>query len=101
MRALALATTVLAFASPAFAGGTIEGTVRLTGTAPQSPPHAVGKDPGVCGRESPNEAVLVGAGGALRNVVVSVKDARFLGPPPPVTGAALDQKKCRYLPHGV
>ena len=31
--------------------------------------------------------------------MVSVKDARFQGPPPPVTGAALDQKKCRYLPH--
>ena len=49
--------------------------------------------------DAPNEAVLVGKGGCLRNVVVFVKDARFDGKAPPVAGAALDQKSCRYTPH--
>src|SRR4029078_3993142 len=30
---------------------------------------------------------------------VSVSDARFAGTPPPVAGASLDQRRCRYLPH--
>jgi plastocyanin len=83
----------------AFAAGTVTGTIRLAGAAPSLPAHPVVKDGGVCGREAPNESVLVGKGGCLRNVVVFVKDARFEGKLPPVAGAALDQKACRYAPH--
>ena len=83
----------------ALANGTVSGTVHLVGAAPALPPHPVVKDGSVCGREAPNEAVLVGKGGCLRNVVVFVKDARFDGKAPPVAGAALDQKSCRYTPH--
>ena len=83
----------------ALANGTVSGTVHLAGAAPALPAHPVVKDGGVCGREAPNEAVLVGKGGCLRNAVVFVKDARFDGKAPPVAGAALDQKSCRYTPH--
>jgi hypothetical protein len=81
------------------ANGTVSGTVRLSGPAPALPPHPVVKDGSICGREAPNEAVLAGKGGCLRNVVVFIKDAAFAGKPAPVTGAALDQKGCRYAPH--
>ena len=83
----------------AFAAGTVTGTIRLAPPAPSLPAHPVVKDGSVCGREAPNEAVVAGKGGCLRNVVVFVKDARFEGKPAPVVGAALDQKGCRYAPH--
>jgi plastocyanin len=83
----------------AFAAGTVTGTIRLATPAPSLPAHPVVKDGSVCGREAPNEAVVAGKGGCLRNVVVFVKDARFEGKLAPVAGAALDQKGCRYAPH--
>jgi hypothetical protein len=85
-------------AHAAFAG-TIEGTIKVAAPIPAAPPHAVSKDGGVCGQEAPNEAVIVGKGNGLGNVVVFVKDAKFDGKPAPVAGAALDQRQCRYFPH--
>ena len=97
--AAASVATLLAFGGPALANGAVSGIVHLTGPAPKLPPHAVTKDATTCGHEAANESVVVGKGGCLRNVVVFVKDARFEGKPPPVTGAAIDQKQCRYAPH--
>ena len=77
---------------PVFANGTIEGTIRIAAPAPSAAARPVLKDTSVCGREAPNESVVVGKAGALANVVVSVTDARFAGTPPPVAGAALDQR---------
>jgi plastocyanin len=93
------AAVLFAATSPALAAGTIEGTVRLANPPSSLPPHPVMKDGSICGREAPNEAVLTCAGGGLRNVVAFLKDAHFAGKLEPVTGAALDQKQCRYLPH--
>jgi hypothetical protein len=99
-RSVKLATALaLAGAGPAFANGAIEGTIRVAGPAPAAAARPIAKDGSVCGNEAPAESVVVGKGGALANVVVSVTDARFVGAPPPVAGAALDQRKCRYLPH--
>jgi hypothetical protein len=81
------------------ANGTIEGTVRLIGPPPTAAARPIAKDASVCGKDAPDESVIVGPGGALRNVVVFVKDARFAGTPPPVAGASLDQRRCRYVPH--
>ena len=85
--------------APALAGGTIEGTIRLAGPAPSIAARPIAKDASVCGSAAPAESVVVGKAGALANVVVSVSDARFAGTPPPVAGASLDQRACRYLPH--
>lgn len=97
--ATALGLTVVALGGPALANGTVSGVVHLEGPAPKLAPHAVTKDAPTCGRDAPNESVVVGKGGCLRNVVVFVKDAHFDGKPSPVAGAALDQKQCRYAPH--
>jgi plastocyanin len=53
----------------------------------------------VCGATKPNEAVIVGPGGALRNVVVSLRLPTPASPPPPTAGAAIDQVGCAYKPH--
>ena len=101
MKHLALipAVAITLAVSPVFANGSIEGTIKLEGPTPALKPHAVVRDAGACGKDAPNESVMVGKSGALRNVVVSIKDARFEGKLAPVAGAALDQKLCRYLPH--
>jgi hypothetical protein len=87
------------FASPAFAAGSIQGTVKVAGPCPHPPAHPVVKDAGVCGKDAPNESVLVDKKGGLQNVVVYLKDAKFAGKPAPVERAALDQRACRYFPH--
>jgi plastocyanin len=94
-----LGAALIAAGPRARANGAVTGTVRIAQPTPKLPPHPVIKDGSVCGREAPNESVLVGKGGCLRNVVVFVKDAPFQGKPAPIPGAALDQKHCRYEPH--
>jgi plastocyanin len=97
--ATALGLTLVALGGPALANGTVSGVVHLDGPAPKLPPYPVTKDGGTCGKDAPNESVVVGKKGALRNVVVFVKDAHVDGKPAPVAGAAIDQKQCRYTPH--
>ena len=98
-RVLGVSAALALASGPVFANGTIEGTIRIAAPAPSVAARPILKDAGVCGREAPNESVVVGKAGALANVVVSVTDARFAGAPPPVAGAALDQRSCRYVPH--
>ncbi len=93
-----LALTSLVSA-PVFAAGMIEGTIKVATPCPRPPAHPVVKDGGVCGKDAPNEAVIVGKSGGLGNVVVFLKDAKFEGKVEPVAGAALDQRTCRYFPH--
>jgi len=99
MRIPTLALSLSLTASSALAAGTIEGTVKVAKPCPAPPAHEVVKDASVCGKDAPNEAVLVDKKGGLQNVVVFVKDAKFAGKPAPVANAALDQRRCRYFPH--
>jgi plastocyanin len=100
MRRAALALTLTAlFAGNALAAGSIQGTVKIA-TRPAAPaPLPVVKDGSVCGKDTPNETVVVDKSGGLANVVVSLKDAKAAGKPAPTPNAALDQKQCRYFPH--
>ncbi len=94
----AAAVLVLATGGRALASGAIEGTIRVAGPAPVVGARPIAKDTSVCGGEAPAESI-VAKGGALANVVVSVTDAHFAGTPPPSAGAAVDQRRCRYVPH--
>ena len=58
---------------PLRANGSVIGTVKLAGHPPALPPLTVVKDGSVCGATKSNQAVIVGPGGALRNVVVSLR----------------------------
>jgi hypothetical protein len=87
------------FFAPWALAGTIQGTVKVAGPCPHPAALPVVKDASVCGKDAPNESVLVNKKGGLQNVVVFVKDAKFTGKPAPIEHAALDQRGCRYFPH--
>jgi len=89
-------------AAPAATGGSsVKGTVKFTGTAPKGQPVQMAADP-VCQQAHPapvySEEVVVGEGGALKNVLVYVKEVPGSFPPAsqPVV---LDQSGCWYSPH--
>jgi len=79
-------------------GAELKGLVRYAGSA-RPAPLPVTKDAKVCGTSQPDESLVVGAAGALKNAVVYLRDA------PASAGArtpkehVLDQLGCRYSPH--
>src|ERR1700722_16383139 len=55
-------------------GGTIQGVVKLAGTAPTIPPIVVPKNQDFCGVSIRNPVYVVGKDGGLQNVEVCLKD---------------------------
>ena len=55
-------------------GGTIQGVVKLSGTAPTIAPIEVTKNQDYCGDTIPNPVYVVGKDGGLQNVEVYLKD---------------------------
>lgn len=88
-----LAVAVL-WASPAVAQtGTIAGVATTTAVAPR--PLRVTMDMKVCGNEVPDESIVVGPGGVLANVVVTLTGVKATAPyPDPV----ITNDKCRFQP---
>src|SRR5213083_1817354 len=83
-------------------GGTLSGTVTYDGTPPAAAKSEVTKDPEVCGKERKekvNPVLLVGAGGGIANVVVTVKAAKGKKLEVPATNPVFDQKTCEFHPH--
>ena len=84
-------------------GRHIAGKVTFEGTPPAPQPIKLSADP-YCEKANPGglaaETAVVGAGGAVGNVFVYVKDGlgnlTFPAPSDPIV---LDQKGCRYTPH--
>ena len=91
---------VVAFPVAARAGE-VTGTVKGSDIPPKPAPSKLAKDVAVCGAEHPSDALVVGDGGALANVVVSLKPVNAKTPvKPPAPGhASVDQVGCRYAPH--
>jgi plastocyanin len=98
-------------AAPAAAGkavdaataGSISGMIMLDGAAPKMRPINMAAEP-TCAKvhatPAMTEDVLVGAGGALQNVVVYLKgDFSAYSFPTPSAPVELDQKGCQYTPH--
>jgi Polysaccharide lyase family 4, domain II len=78
-------------------GGTIDGVVTLSGTAPTEPPIKVTKNQDYCGQTIPDPAYTVDSGGGLANVIVYLKDitkGKGASPEP----AALVNTKCMFSP---
>jgi plastocyanin len=87
-----------ATATPGATGnGSIAGSVKLTGTPPEMPLTKRQADPYCAKTPVKEEEVVVGAGGALKNVIVRVKGVagRYDAPPTP---AVVDQSACMYRP---
>jgi len=82
-------------------GGSITGTITVSGPVTKLPARKIGKDPQVCGtaqRES--QKLIVNQAGALRNAVVIVEGVkRGKAMPAAAQNAEIDQNKCEYSPH--
>lgn len=96
---LGLLAAALAAPRATRAEGSLTGIVRVQGSPRPLPPLAVAKDASVCGKQVPNEALVLGPKGALANVVVSVRGIKPRQAPAPTANAVLDQVGCRYTPH--
>ena len=82
-------------------GGSVGGTITLSGAIPKLPVRKIGKDTQVCGaadRES--QKLIVNKTGGLKNAVVIVEGVKHgKAMPSAAQNAEIDQNKCEYLPH--
>src|SRR6266850_4717769 len=82
-------------------GGSISGSITVSGSIPKLPPRALNKDPNVCGmgtRES--QELMVNNAGGLRNAIVIVEGVRRgKAIPAAAETTQIDQAKCEYAPH--
>src|SRR5262245_23362305 len=82
-------------------GGSISGTISVSGPIPNLPKRPINKDPKVCGTTArDSQQLVVGTGGGLKNAVVivaGVKRGKAL--PAAFTNPEIDQKNCEYSPH--
>lgn len=84
-------------------GGSITGTVKLTGTAPHMKGIDMSKDP-VCSKAHETnpakmENVIVGEGDGLENVVLYISQGLTGNEPASTQEPTFDQKGCMYSPH--
>jgi plastocyanin len=82
-------------------GGSLTGTVTVSGPIPKLPVRKIGKDPQVCGTASrESQKLMVNGNGRLRNAVVIVQGVkRGKAMPAAAQNAEIDQNKCEYTPH--
>ncbi|AKQ64274.1 Copper binding protein, plastocyanin/azurin family [Myxococcus hansupus] len=98
------ATTAAPAAPPAPAAhtkwGVIEGRIQLSGTPPTPARQpTIGTVVSVCGEETEERSLVVGAEGGVAHAVVSLKDGKALpAPVRPAPEPVLDQKQCVYDP---
>ena len=96
-----LAVSLTLACGAAFAGD-VTGTITYTGKVPTLKPIAMDADP-VCKSKHatpvPSEALVLGAGNTMGNVMVRVKGPVQGSFPVPATPVVIDQKGCQYHPH--
>jgi plastocyanin len=96
--ALALGATTLASA------GSLTGSVKYVGKVPNLKPIDMAAVPECAKKHSTpqaNDALVLGSGNTLGNVLVYVKSGLPAGKtyPAPTTAVVMDQKGCHYSPH--
>lgn len=79
-------------------GGTIKGKVVFKGTVPLKTVLPT-KDKDTCGAPRKDPLVIVGAGGEVKDVVVSLKEVKSGKAWAQAKPVALDQKGCVFSPH--
>jgi plastocyanin len=85
-------------AAPSTGAAVIRGSVTLTGTPPEMPLTKRDADPFCARTPMKDEEVVVGAGGALKNVIVRITKGITGNYEPPMTNVTLDQTQCMYRP---
>jgi plastocyanin len=88
----------------ASAASTVTGTVTFEGKAPPLKPLAMDADPACKKKHSapvPSEALVLGGGNTMGNIIVWVSKGLPAGKtwPAPKTPVTLDQSGCQYKPH--
>lgn len=88
----------------ALAASTINGTVTFDGKVPSLRPLAMDADPACAKKHSgpvPNEALVLGSGNTMGNILVWVSKGLPAGKtwPAPKQPVTLDQEGCQYKPH--
>jgi len=96
---------VLLWPGVAVAASTISGTITFDGKPPALKPLSVEAEP-TChkkhgGKPAPNEALVLGSGNTMGNIMVWVSKGLPAGKtyPAPKTPVVLDQDGCVYKPH--
>lgn len=79
-------------------GGTVSGRVTLSGPAPAPVMLKVDEDKEACGGDRPSDELLVGAGGGVQNVVLSIADVSSGKDWDFPDKFVYDQKKCMFVP---
>jgi plastocyanin len=89
-------------APSAFAAGSIKGSVKLNGKAPERKELSMKGDP-FCAKQAAtkDEEVVVGPANQLKNAVVRIAKGAPAGAAAPTTPAVLDQQGCMYKPRVV
>ncbi len=77
--------------------GTIAGDVKFPGTVPDLKPIQVSKDHDYCGLTLPDNSLLLGGGGELKNAVVYI-EASGIRPTPSSKENILDTDGCSFVP---
>jgi plastocyanin len=94
---------VLSFAAAVAGAGTITGTVVYEGKVPNLRPLSVAAEP-MCAKKHetiPNEALVLGPGNTMANIMVFVASGLPAGKtwPAPKEPVTMDQEGCQYKPH--
>jgi plastocyanin len=94
----------IAWPGAAFGASSITGTVVYDGKVPNLRPLAMNADPACAKMHKgpvPNEALVLGSGNTMGNILVWVSKGLPAGKtwPAPKTPVVLDQKGCQYVPH--
>jgi plastocyanin len=95
---------VSAWPGVAVAAATVTGTVTFDGKAPALKPLSMDADPACAKKHSapvPSEALVLGSGNSMGNILVWVSKGLPSGKtyPAPKTPVTLDQNGCQYKPH--
>jgi plastocyanin len=103
-RSLAIGLLTSFAATSAFAGATVTGTISYDGKIPNLKPLAMDADPACASKHSApvaNEALKLGSGNTMGNIIVSVKSGLPAGKtyPAPTEAFVMDQSGCQYKPH--
>jgi hypothetical protein len=79
-------------------GGMIRGAVKFVGVAPKLPPLRITKAKEFC-QNVPNETLLIGRDGGLRNAIITLEGITRGKPVERESVHELDNVKCRFVPH--
>lgn len=79
--------------------GALAGTLRFAGSRPRPGVLRVYKERTFCGSSVPDQSLVIGPGGGLKNVVVTLSGAGLEGHARPPGAIQLDNIGCRFAPH--